>query len=234
MKKDNRIGERRYNNQGLLMEIIEYNKAIDIKVKFIKSGYICKCRYGNFQRGMVYDKLHPTVCNLGYIGNTTTSENRKPKKSYKIWVDMLHRCYDKLYKTYIDCSVCDEWLCYANFEKWFNENYYEIPNEKMCLDKDILIKGNRIYSPNTCIFAPNNINILFTKNDGYSYVKNKNAYIVYGNDKGKTLYLGYFKTQQEARLIYKKYKENHIKNIANKYKDIIPLKLYHAMITYDV
>ena len=171
MEKDNRVGEKRYNNQGLLMEIIEYNKAIDIKVKFTKSGYICKCRYGNFQRGEVYDKLHPTVCNLGYIGNTKTRENGNPKKSYKTWVDMLHRCYDKLYKTYTDCSVCSEWLCYANFEKWFNENYYEIPNEKMCLDKDILIKGNRIYSPNTCIFVPNNINILFTKNDGYSYVK---------------------------------------------------------------
>ena len=236
----NRVGEKRYNNQNLLMEIIEYNKAIDITVKFEQSGYICKCKYGNFQRGEVYDKFHPTVCNKGYIGDIKISN----KKCYRTWVIMVHRCYDKnaqkIHSTYKDCSVCDEWLCYANFEKWYKENYYEIPNEKMCLDKDILVKYNKIYSPTTCLFVPNTINVIFQniKNDknflGVRYFKERKAYVVYCSNKGKTIYLGLFKTEKEAFLEYKKYKENYIKQIADEYKNKIPINVYNALINYTV
>ena len=82
---------------------------------------------------------------------------------------MLRRCYDeklhKKYPTYIDCKVCEEWLNFQNFAKWYYNNYYEIENEKICLDKDILHKGNKIYSPDNCVFVPNNINVLFVKSD---------------------------------------------------------------------
>ena len=82
---------------------------------------------------------------------------------------MLERCYDTehsyKFPTYENCIVCDEWLNYQNFARWFDINYYEIEGEVMCLDKDILFKGNKIYSPKTCIFVPRGINNLFTKND---------------------------------------------------------------------
>lgn len=80
---------------------------------------------------------------------------------------MLNRCCSgKLHKresTYINCKVCDEWLNFQNFSEWFKNNYYEVEGQRMELDKDILNKGNKIYSPNTCIFVPHNINNLFTK-----------------------------------------------------------------------
>lgn len=238
----NRIGETNYNNQGLLMEIIEYNKAIDMTVRFVDSGYICKCRYGNFQRGEVYDKFTKCICGVGYIGNTSSSLNNKPKKSYKKWLNMVHRCYDNSFKAYEDKYVCNEWLCFENFEKWFDENYYEIENEVMCLDKDILVKGNKVYSPNTCIFVPNSINILFTnlKNEnrdsliGTHYSKEKDSYIAYCNINGETTYIGIFKTEIDAFNAYKEAKEKHIKEVADKYKDKIPKKLYDAMYNWKV
>ena len=83
---------------------------------------------------------------------------------------MLRRCYDKKilekFPTYKRCTVCDEWLFYPNFKKWFDENYYEIEGQKMALDKDIISKGNKVYSPENCIFVPNNINVLFTNRKG--------------------------------------------------------------------
>lgn len=80
---------------------------------------------------------------------------------------MLERCYSARYQerkpTYKGCSVCDEWLNYQNFAKWYDDNYYEIKGEIMCLDKDILVKGNKIYSPENCVFVPNYINVLFAR-----------------------------------------------------------------------
>ena len=82
---------------------------------------------------------------------------------------MLTRCYSDKYKkkkpTYEDCKVYEELLNFQNFAKWDSENYYEIEGETMCLDKDILVKHNKIYSPETCVYVPNTINVLFTKSD---------------------------------------------------------------------
>lgn len=238
----NRVGEQSYNNQGLLMEIIQYNKAIDITVKFIDSGYVCKARYGNFQRGEVYDKFYPSVCGVGYIGNTTVQENNKRKMSYRFWCNMIYRCYGNKFNAYKDCYVCDEWLCFENFEKWFNENYYEIENTKMCLDKDILIKGNKVYSPYNCIFVPERINALFEgmnkkerKNIiGVYFNKEKQAYIPYCSNNLNSEYLGFYKTEIEAFKKYKEYKENYIKIIADEYKEYIPNKLYQALYNYTI
>ena len=124
--------------------------------------------YGNFKRGNS-NPYHAKTVGIGYMGNATSKVNGVKKDSYNTWRGMLERCYGEKYQkkfpTYIDCSVCDEWKSYENFERWYNLNYYEVENEKMQLDKDILFKGNKIYSPNTCVFVPQRINKLFTKTD---------------------------------------------------------------------
>lgn len=120
---------------------------------------------------------------------------------------------------------------------------YEINGETMYLDKDILVKENKIYSPETCVFVPQNINKLFTKrqNDrgkypiGVSFDKKLNefrSYCSYGN--GNIEYLNLFNTPEEAFQVYKEFKENYIKQIADEYKDKIPKKLYEAMYAWKV
>lgn len=114
---------------------------------------------------------------IGYIGNTTTMSKGgrdKHKKSYRCWSHMLERCYSEKYHkmrpSYVDCEVCEEWLCYETFEKWYDNNYYELPSgERVELDKDILVRGNKIYSPQTCVFLPQTINfaIALKKNKEY-------------------------------------------------------------------
>ena len=105
------------------------------------------------------------IFGVAYVGNTTVKnlQTHKDKESYKCWYHMIRRCYENKDTSYKDCSVCEEWLCYANFEKWYDDNYWECGSETMHLDKDILKHGNRIYSPNNCIFVPKDINMLFVK-----------------------------------------------------------------------
>lgn len=247
----NRLNEINYNTQGCKMWIDQYNSYKDIIVKF-ENGFTKHTSYQAFKKGEVINNFYPNVINgHGYLGNSKSKQNGKHKKSYLVWRSMLERCYDKNFhkkeSSYINCSVYSEWLCYENFEKWYNENYYEIPNEKMCLDKDILIKNNKIYSPNTCIFVPQRINNLFTKTNknrgnlpiGVSYYPNYNQYtatcsIIKDNKRKRHKTLGYFNTIEEAFNAYKNFKEKYIKQIANEYKDYIPIKLYNALLNYQV
>ena len=241
--RNKRLGEIRCNNQGELMIIIDYCNSHNILIKFVETGTVKKCAYKEFKNGSITDNFYPSVFGVGYIGNTSVVESkRKVKDSYKRWADMLCRCYSKhqkLHPSYIGCSVCDEWLCYENFEKWYNKNYYIVDNERMHLDKDILVKGNKLYSPDTCIFVPMKINSLFTNCKavrgeypiGVTRSKKNNKFEPQVQGCG---WLGYYNTPEEAFYVYKENKEKRIKEIAEQYKDKIPLILYNALYDYKV
>lgn len=165
---------------------------------------------------------------------------------------MLQRCYDsKFHKresTYIDCEVCEEWLNFQNFAKWYYENYYEMEGQKIHLDKDILHKGNKIYSPENCIFVPERINTLFIKRDklrghypiGVCYHKASGKFNTqcsiydYKENKTKKKYLGCYDTPEKAFEVYKQFKEKYIKQVADHYKDQIPEKLYNELYNYQI
>lgn len=240
-----RTGEIGYNNQGLKMCIEKYINKRNIDVKF-ENNYIAKNRcYEDFKRGQIKNPYFPSVCGVGYLGEGKykTYKNGNYTKEYKFWHEMIRRCYghDKKERnpTYENCVVCEEWHNFQIFAKWFEENYYEIEGERMCFDKDILVKGNKIYSPNTCCFVPICINNLFVKNNKnrgklpIGVYKEGNKYVA-NLYKNKAIRLGSFDTEIQAFNIYKKYKEKHIKDMANKYKYIIPNNLYNAMYDYIV
>lgn len=248
----NRIGERRLMKCGEEAEIIEYKKYDDITIKFKSSGELVKCRYSEFKKRAIKSHFRPTVYEFGVVGLEKTKENGKHLKSYEIWRSMLKRCYDKKeqkrYPRYEKCSVCDEWKYYKNFKEWYEDNYYEVEGQRMHLDKDILVKGNKIYSPETCVFVPERINILFIKSNkirgdypiGVNWHERDKIYesgcSIFDTtiNKNKRKYLGRYSTPEEAFQVYKQFKENYIKQIADYYKEQIPEKLYNAMYNYKV
>lgn len=246
--KQERLGEIVYDKNGSKMEIVGYRGQKEVDVKF-EEGCIVTTRYYSFLTKSVKNPLHKSIYNVGYIGmgNYKISNDSKKTKQYIAWKSMFERCYSlklhERYTTYIGCSVCEEWHNFQNFAKWYDENYYEITNEVMCLDKDILVKGNKIYSPETCVFVTERINKLFIKADksrggcpiGVHYDKKGGKFISScGNGTGNSVQLGSHDSLEEAFITYKKYKENTINNLAYKYKMELPYKLYLAMINYKV
>lgn len=235
------------------MMIETYRQWNDIDIYFPEYNCTVKhIEYSQFKKGQVKCPYEPRVYNIGYFGEGPYKAGSPGNmtKEYDTWHSMMSRCYDtKLhikYSVYKDCSVCDEWLNFQEYGKWFSKNYYEIPGEKMCLDKDILIKGNKIYSPNTCVFVPEKINILFTKHDtkrgnypiGVIWHERDKMFEARCNiqEDGviKRKYLGRFNNAEEAFSIYKRVKEQHIKDIADLYKESIPEALYKALYEYEV
>lgn len=246
----NRTGDTRINNFGSKMIITAYRNAKDIDVYFPDYEWVAEHReYKSFKNGSIRSPYERRVYGVGYIGegDYKVSENGKATNQYIVWHNMLKRCYDvklhEKYPTYTNCTVCDEWLNFQNFALWYDENYYEIPGEQIALDKDILTKGNKIYSPKTCVFVPQNINLLFVKSDntrgkyliGVHYHKQKKKYQARCSlGTGRQKHLGLYDTPEEAFKAYKEFKEALIKKIANDYMELIPFNLYKAMIKYEV
>ena len=245
--KIDRTGEVGYNNNGEKMIIVRCGDAKDISVQFDDGTIVEHRTYDEFKTGRIKNPFFPIVYGVGFIGVgkfKTCDKNGKKTKCYMTWLNMLMRCYDpkrqEKYPTYKGCTVCEEWWNFQNFAEWYYSHYYEIENEKMNLDKDILHKGNKVYSPNNCVFVPQFINTLFVKCDkvrgdcpiGVRKKGNKfEAQLSRGNGME---HLGYYTTPIEAFQAYKKAKEQYIKEVAEEYKDKIPQKLYDAMMNYEV
>lgn len=187
--------------------------------------------------------MEPTMCGVGYHGREGVDCT---SRAYLRWRDMMQRCYNTKFHErqpqYKECSVCEEWWNFCNFEKWYNEHYYEIENENMDLDKDILFKGNKEYSPVTCCIVPHCINTLFLTGKkkrgdlplGIWFDREKSKYRASMNYCSVPIKIGTFGTVEEAFARYKLYKEDFIKDIAKQYKGKIPDKVYQAMLNWKI
>ena len=136
-------------------------------------------------------------------------------KYYAAWADMLRRCYSKKYlesyPTYIGTSVCSEWLSATAFKQWMEQQDWH----GKCLDKDIVVLGSKLYSPETCAFvlpATNSFVARDASRGGYptgvSLFKRTGEYRASCNNlfSGKQEHLGLFSTQEEAHEAWRKRK----------------------------
>ena len=248
-----RTGEEKVNNFGSKMIISEYRNNMDVDIYFPEYDWTFEhAQYIHFKRGRIKCPYEPRYYGKGYLGEGkyNAEENGKNTDEYKIWYGMLMRCYDLKYHekhpTYKECLVEEYLLNFQHMCGWLDENYYKVSGEQMCLDKDILYKGNKIYSRETCIFVPQRINKLFIKSDK-SRGKNpigvtptsSGKYCALCNDRnGKRINLGSYPTEEEAFQVYKNYKEKVIKEVIDSYEGKIPEPFYSrlktAMYNYKV
>ena len=174
---------------------------------------------------------------IGYlgIGKYKSRINSKLTKSYSLWQSIINKV-GKL-EPYIDCTVDERWYNFQVFAEWFENNYID----GFVIDKDILVKGNKIYSPETCCFVPQEINNLLVKPKnpkdlpiGVSKHKKSNKFQVGLKINGKRIGLGLFETIDEAFKIYKENKEFYIKQKAIKFKDILKPEVFEILYNYQI
>lgn len=248
-----RIGEENINTQGCLMRIVEYNNSDDIIVEF-QDRYKTKVRatYKWFLYGNIRNPYFPEVCGVGIIGNKYPSVvNKKQLKEYRAWCCMIYRCFNddikNRHKSYVNATCCDEWLLFENFYEWLHKqaNFDKwLNNNTWAVDKDIIIKDNKFYSPETCCLVPQNVNKLFEKkslsrgNLPIGVSKNGNGFKAVCKNPliCKNVHIGTYKTIEEAFCAYKKYKEAIIKQVAEvEYSEgNITEQCYNAMMKYEV
>jgi hypothetical protein len=235
----NRVGEKHITNEGYEIEIIEYFSSFNLTIQFKDKTVLKNIQYGYIVRGSIKNPNHRSVYGVGYFG-VGVYNGVKHVKIYQTWHDILKRCYSekkqKRNPSYIGVLVAEEWHNFQVFAKWFEEN--SIDNFE--LDKDILCKDCKTYSPQTCCFVPQEINKIFIRSEKtrgnfpIGVHKLENGYVSRININGKRIYLGYFNTPEEAFHAYKTEKEKYIKEVADKWKYQITEQVYNALINYTV
>ena len=228
-------------------KILKYNDSKNVVIRFLKTGHEMVVQLVSIKIGNVKDPYSPSVYGVGVLGaKYPTRVNGVLTKEYELWTSMLERCYSnnykKKYSTYEGCEVSDNFKSYEYFYEWCQKQI-GFNNEGRHLDKDLLIKGNKVYSETTCVFLPQEINTLLTKREasrgkhliGVCWHKANKAFVaVVSKNKGKLEYLGSFKTELEAFNAYKQAKEAFVKEQANKWKDKIDPRAYNALMKYEV
>ena len=232
-------------------KILKYNDAKDVEVQFLNTGYEAVVHLGSIRNGEVKDPCVPSVYGVGILGTKYPSKiNGVLTKEYVLWSNMLERCYSdnfkKKYPTYEGCEVSDKFKSYEYFYEWC-QNQIGFSNDgngyPFHLDKDLLIKGNKVYSEDSCVFIPQEINSLLTKSTasrgeyliGVYWSKTAKAFKAQiSKNKGGREHLGYFKTELEAFNAYKQAKESFVKEQANKWKGKVDDRAYEALMNYEV
>lgn len=252
----NKVGLIETNNQGCLMKIVEFNNKNDIVVEFQdKYKFRKKSAMNEFYSGGIKNPYFPSVFGVGIVGEKyKISHNRIVIKEYNVWSNMLERCFkeNKRNIRYQDVTCCEEWLYFPNFYEWLHsqENFEKWLNgKKWDLDKDILVKGNKIYSPETCCLVPHNVNSLFIKTDalrgdlpiGVCYKPKEQRYMarvsMVKNGKVYRRTEGRYPTPEDAFYLgYKPCKERYIKKVAQEEYGLgnITKRCYEAMMKYEV
>lgn len=179
-------------------------------------------------------------------GHNDVYHCNRHERAYEAWKGMFDRCYNPAIHernpTYIGCYVCEEWMFYSNFRKWYYEHFHKGVIQE--LDKDILIKGNKVYSPETCCLVPHRINCLLEKSDakrgdlpiGVILDKERGGYSSSMRMFGTCQIIGNFDTPEKAFQAYKLTKENYIKLVAGLYytRGFIERRVYDALLNYQV
>lgn len=186
------------------------------------------------------------VQGIGFKGNKyPVWEGDRQTKEYETWKNMLSRCTEELWfrnPSYSGCTPSNNFRHYTFFYEWC-QTQVGFGVEGFNLDKDILVKGNKVYSEDFCVFIPQRLNKIIVGNNvnrgdyplGVSLDKERKKYKAQckiGNKLSK--FIGRYSTVDEAFLAYKTFKEAYIKQEVEQYKHQLDPRAYQALLNYTV
>lgn len=235
-------------SRGSFAEVIEVGivlperKSVYSKIKWLdKWGHEQLVISNSLSQGAFSNPYAPMVYGVGFLG-VGNYENKTHRKHYTVWRSLLNRVYDltakekSLFRPYVDCLTVEEWHCFQSFAAWcetqvgFSVSGYE-------LDKDLLVRGNKLYSPETCCFIPARINTLIVRSssspNGYWHTKDKRWTFSYRELSGKKV-ANSFNDPSKGKLWYKENKERVIKEAAELYKNQIDPRAYEALLSWEI
>lgn len=220
------------NNYGAVT-LVAYRGRNDCSFEF-SDGTVVTGQVGHARNGDLKNPMARTVHGVGYLGQGKYGASSHPA-AYRAWNEMLERAYSPAFHarcpTYAGVTVCDEWHCLQSFGSWFDANYVE----GFHLDKDLLIEGNKQYSPDACCFVPGWLNTLLISNhissgsvwpEGVNQKPN-GRFCAQVRRYNKNRHIGVYDTPDEAGRAYQRAKGEHI--LVVMHDDAVPDRVRPAL-----
>lgn len=194
---------------------------------------------GNLRKGAVRNPYHPCVYGVGFIGVGPHSvrENGRKSPAYTQWSGIIQRGHSGIFKkenpSYDDVSVSPEWHNFQEFSDWFYKQAHSM-SPGFQIDKDLMIIGNREYSPKACSFVPSQINSLLNDcagrrgllKQGVTFEKRRNSYVARISIKGRPMKIGRFPSENLAYSAYIEAKIRYVREMAEEYKLVLHPTVY--------
>ncbi len=233
------------NNYGDV-EVTEYIDSHNITVKFLNTGNVRKTGTSELKKGEIRDNEAFPVYKVGVMDIPNELRRGQPApKEYSIWNGIRQRCYNEnirsINPTYKNVEMSDNFKLYSYFKDWCGSQI-GFDQEGWELDKDLLSKGCKIYSEDTCVFVPAEINCAlpsskkvrgsFPQGVIYNCTKTRYRARIQRGDEWESL--GTYDTSEEAFYAYKPVKESHIKSLSEKWKDKIDTRVYEALMNWTI
>jgi hypothetical protein len=162
---------------------------------------------------------------------------------YGVWTRMLRRCSDQQFQkenpTYTGCGVSEEFLNFQDFAEWASKQK-GFRSEGWQLDKDLLLKGNKVYSSATCVFLPEEINKALPNSKASRGVypvgveKHGPSFRAKVGGSIKQVRYGCYSTPEAAFERYRVEKKRSLCELAEKYKSQLDRRAYEALLNYDI
>lgn len=227
-------GEEFLTSKGCRFVVDKYLSSTKVSIRFLDDkGFQKVTTSACIRSGTVKNPYKKGVCGVGYIG---VGKYNTSDKAYGVWAAILLRCYDKdaqekSLRSYIGCSVGEEWHDFQNFARWYYENKYR--KEGWGIDKDFCVMGNRVYGENFCTFLPPEINNVLinslNQTSGISYDIKRECYLVRLSRDGLNKNLGRYSSKEDAIKTYKEAKTEYIEQLCKKYSGEVDPRVIHNL-----
>lgn len=237
--KELQVGYVFPTNEGGSVTVTNIVDSKNISVRHNDNyGHTAIVQLETLNNGQLKNPYYPNIHGVGYfgVGPHVAVFNGNTTSEYGAWKRMLERCYlpsrQLNQPTYVGCTVDSEWHNFQTFAHWYcNQIDY---GKGYDLDKDILVYGNKIYGPDTCVLVPHVINNLFVNR----IQRTTGRLLPTGlEQRGKSyrvksygINLGTYESIEQAHGVYLNHRQEHILSIAYQHKDAIDPRVYYAII----
>lgn len=239
-----KLGHVFQTNEGCLASVVKYINCNNVLIVFSdQPDMVVRTNATAIRRKSIKNPFHRSVEGVGYmgVGDFKAYVSSTATKPYDTWKSMMTRCYSDKYQakqpTYVGCTVSPEWHNFQNFAKWYRDQGKPID---WCLDKDLIVRGNKEYSPVTCRLVPHEINNFATLRGrdrgphpvGVQRVGGRFRAVMYTGR--SSTYIGSYSSEMQAFMAYKDAKENHAVFLAKKYAEDLDVDMVLALINFEV
>jgi len=238
------VGEIYPTKTSGVIRVVDYKGTNCVTVEF-PDGRRTVTSATQIRLGSLRNPFQPVIEGVGYLGIPYNSYGVPIAQTpeYKAWVGMLKRSYSSKHKAeftaYQGVDACPEWNNFSVFADWFKKQ--EGFDKGWHLEKDLKIKGNKLYSPEGCCLVPQEINNILLLRDGKRgkwpvgvHLSKQGRFIAQVGLGSKNTYIGSYDDPVSAFKAYKIQKEAHVKEVALHWQDKIAPAVFNSLMNFTV